>query len=469
MSTESFKALLKRALNSPYAETDIGLSLFRTCLETMHARYMEDYELKGPSLELGVGDGSSSMFINGEKSGAISVGLDMPLGMTFETKGLWWHPVATHYRSYVGGNMENIPFADAAFETVYSSETMFYGMDLRATATEISRVLKPGGKFYCFNATEQWFNFDAVLSQLKFNIPSFSVPTDDEFVSIFESTGLTCERRSYFFSPAMEILLHSVVDTGAGRVAEHSLLNRAPHELARKIEVLSELLEHEYDSSSGGFHHFLVFAQTGDAKENKTKGTDVLGFDPFDHLKCPVCTGTRFDLEESDVKCSGCDATYGVVCGVPMLVDEKQSGFSSIDLDASVTAPINRHLGYAQKTAGAIFNKFSDTVTQMLEQADGNALDLVVMAEQEIESKVLISRQTASALRYLLKRAHPNHGVSMRILKDPKESQPMLEPSGVPTLALYFSGGTALPESFRDALQVRTVHAVHRVSLDIVK
>ena len=119
MSKEDFNKLLRKALVGPYTETDIGLSLFRTCLETMHAAYMKACNVVSPSLELGVGDGSSSMFINGEFGREISVGLDMPLGMTLETKGLWWHPTATHYRSFMGGNMENIPFADSTFSTVY--------------------------------------------------------------------------------------------------------------------------------------------------------------------------------------------------------------------------------------------------------------------------------------------------------------------------------------------------------------
>ena len=326
MSKEDFNKLLRKALVGPYTETDISLSLFRTCLETMHAVYMKACNVVSPSLELGVGDGSSSMFINGEFGREISVGLDMPLGMTVETKHLWWHPTATHYRSFMGGNMENIPFADSTFSRVYTSETMFYGMDLEATANEITRVLKPGGRFYCFNATDQWYTFEAVLNQLKINIPTFSVPSDDTFVALFADAGLSCEKHSYFFSPAMEILLHSIIDTGASRTSGDSPLYVDSNNFEGKLDVLAELLSYETDLPTKGFHHFLSFQKPG-----QDTNAGIPPFDPFNHLKCPTCQATVFSFEESTITCKICGSSYQMVCGVPMMVTAEESGFRLFD------------------------------------------------------------------------------------------------------------------------------------------
>ncbi|MFL2769608.1 MAG: class I SAM-dependent methyltransferase [Rhodospirillaceae bacterium] len=460
MSKEDFNKLLRKALVGPYTETDIGLSLFRTCLETMHAAYMKACNVVSPSLELGVGDGSSSMFINGEFGREISVGLDMPLGMTLETKGLWWHPTATHYRSFMGGNMENIPFADSTFSTVYTSETMFYGMDLEVTAREITRVLKPGGRFYCFNATDQWYAFEVVLNQLKTNIPTFSVPSDDTFVALFVDAGLSCEEHSYFFSPAMEILLHSIVDAGSGRTSAHSPLHLNSNNFEGKLDVLAELLSYETDLPLNGFHHFLSFQKPG---QDATAG--VRPFDPFNHLKCPKCQATVFSFEESTITCTLCGSSYQVVCGVPMMVTAEESGFSSIRLSEDITTGINQHLSIAANTATGIFNQYEKNVTAMLNEKLAKTLDIIVMAEHNFENKVPISRQTASALRYMFKRAHPELTISLRIIKEENDPFPPLEKSDIPVLALYLSGGAPIPKSLLSSVQARQNLLLYGVKL----
>lgn len=90
MPSDRIRRLLLQAINPTYATTDIGNSFFRTCLEVVHAYLMMDKCIPTPSLELGIGDGSSSMFVLGERGCEISVALDMPLGMTKESKTFLW-------------------------------------------------------------------------------------------------------------------------------------------------------------------------------------------------------------------------------------------------------------------------------------------------------------------------------------------------------------------------------------------
>lgn len=467
MSTDSFRTHLERALDPPFAGTDIGRSLFRTCLESMHAHYMSRHALQSPSLELGVGDGSASMFINGYRRQNVSVGLDMPLGTTFETKGLWWHPVATHYQGFVGSTMENIPFSDETFASVYTSETMFYGMDLDVTAKEISRALKPGGKFYCFNATDQWYRFPALLAQLKANIPSFSIPSDDDFVALFERAGLSCTHRSCFFSPALEILLQSVVDIGAGQLSETSLLDMPAEHLSQKLSVLAELLAHEHDLPGRGFHHFLVFEKPSAESGRESIGRAQTGFDPFDQLRCTACRASNLSLEPETLTCTACGTTFDVVCGVPMMIRPDDGGFSSVDLSASVTKPIQRHLNFAAKTGRAVFEQYRDEIDRLLKGANAKELDVVVMADPAFERQLPISRQTGLSLRYWIKHTHPHFRLSLSFATQ-SNFEDHWSPSTTPVFALYITNDGEIPKPLDALANMRPAALVKRVLLNLV-
>lgn len=50
---------------------------------------------------------------------------------------------------FLVGDFDELPFADDSFDHVFSMEAFYYARDPIHTLTEIRRVLRPGGTFYC--------------------------------------------------------------------------------------------------------------------------------------------------------------------------------------------------------------------------------------------------------------------------------------------------------------------------------
>jgi ubiquinone/menaquinone biosynthesis C-methylase UbiE len=50
---------------------------------------------------------------------------------------------------FVRGDFDELPFATDSIDHVFSMEAFFYAADPQQTLTEIARVLRPGGTFYC--------------------------------------------------------------------------------------------------------------------------------------------------------------------------------------------------------------------------------------------------------------------------------------------------------------------------------
>lgn len=88
-------------------------------------------------LDLGCGDGQLTARI--APSGAKVVGLDASpqMAAAARTRGI----------EVEEGNAESLPFADAAFDAVFSNAALHWVHDQEAMLAEVHRVLKPGGRF----------------------------------------------------------------------------------------------------------------------------------------------------------------------------------------------------------------------------------------------------------------------------------------------------------------------------------
>ncbi len=93
-------------------------------------------------LDLGAGTGRGSHALLRRYPGAQVVALDIALGMLHHTRrrGRWLRrPLCTC------GDAERLPFADDAFDLVYSNLMLQWCADLDAAFAELNRVLAPGG------------------------------------------------------------------------------------------------------------------------------------------------------------------------------------------------------------------------------------------------------------------------------------------------------------------------------------
>lgn len=97
-------------------------------------------------LDIGSGTGALLQKLVGRYPAAELVGLDMAYGMGVTAR----ERLADNRRvSFITADAERLPFVDAAFDLVVSTSTFQWLETLDTAFTQISRILKPGGRF-CF-------------------------------------------------------------------------------------------------------------------------------------------------------------------------------------------------------------------------------------------------------------------------------------------------------------------------------
>ncbi len=98
-------------------------------------------------LDLGTGAGYALRALN-ERGIGRGVGLDGAPEMARNARAYAAEEGAENL-SFVVGDFDELPFADDAFDHVFSMEAFFYAADPGAALSELARVLKPGGTFFC--------------------------------------------------------------------------------------------------------------------------------------------------------------------------------------------------------------------------------------------------------------------------------------------------------------------------------
>jgi ubiquinone/menaquinone biosynthesis C-methylase UbiE len=103
--------------------------------------------LEGPILDVGCGDGTFSAMLK-RTVGCVghTTGIDLSSGALHKARRNVWQP----YSLVVRGDATELPFADGAFRTIYSNESITsIGPSFPNALREILRVLAPDGQFYC--------------------------------------------------------------------------------------------------------------------------------------------------------------------------------------------------------------------------------------------------------------------------------------------------------------------------------
>lgn len=114
------------------------LPYFRAILRAVEARAYQQFDLPGPTLDLGCGDGQ---FVTTAFSRPLDVGIDP-----------WTGPVrlartAGGHRLVLQGSGDQLPFPDASFGSAISNSVLEHIPELDPVLKEMARVLKPGGRF----------------------------------------------------------------------------------------------------------------------------------------------------------------------------------------------------------------------------------------------------------------------------------------------------------------------------------
>ncbi|MBM3761959.1 MAG: class I SAM-dependent methyltransferase [Acidobacteria bacterium] len=137
------------------------------------------------TLDAGSGKGRFARVLLDQNPQAKIVTLDLALAML--------HHVQAPLKP-VCGTLTQYPFPDHTFDFVYATESLEHAVDINAAITELTRVLKPGGKLVIIDknaehwgrfktpAWEQWFHRDQLTSLLKQHCQT----VESDFISYWE-------------------------------------------------------------------------------------------------------------------------------------------------------------------------------------------------------------------------------------------------------------------------------------------
>ncbi len=99
-------------------------------------------------LDVGCGKGRFARVLKDQHPGARMVALDLAEAM-LRCAPLDLNPCA--------GSMTALPFADAAFDAAYATESLEHAVEIEAAVAEICRVVKPGGRIVVIDKNaDQW-------------------------------------------------------------------------------------------------------------------------------------------------------------------------------------------------------------------------------------------------------------------------------------------------------------------------
>ncbi len=99
-------------------------------------------------LDAGCGKGRFARIVKQENPGAVVVGLDLVEAMLRSVPS----EVAP-----LAGTLTQLPFADAAFDGAYATESLGHAVDIDAAVAELCRVVRPGGRIVVIDKNaEQW-------------------------------------------------------------------------------------------------------------------------------------------------------------------------------------------------------------------------------------------------------------------------------------------------------------------------
>lgn len=130
MSEERDEQILWRHLSS--------LPYFRAMVRAIEDSFYQGLELPSPVLDLGSGDGH---FASVTFSQPLDVGVDP-----------WWGPLRESqkyhaYRLLIQGDGGRLPFPSRSFSSVISNSVLEHIPHVDEVVNEISRILRPGGRF----------------------------------------------------------------------------------------------------------------------------------------------------------------------------------------------------------------------------------------------------------------------------------------------------------------------------------
>jgi ubiquinone/menaquinone biosynthesis C-methylase UbiE len=93
------------------------------------------------------------------------------------------------------GSSDQLPFRDGEFDKIFCINVIYFWGEPGTHLREISRVLKPGGRFYATIRSKE------SLEQMPFSKYGFAIRTVEEWQAIIEQNGLQWQQASLYEEP----------------------------------------------------------------------------------------------------------------------------------------------------------------------------------------------------------------------------------------------------------------------------
>lgn len=147
---------------------------------------IENLEIKPGDkiLEVGMGNGAFVKEIVERESSVKYVGCDFSETMIAEAQNLNRELVAAGRADFVLSSLNNLPFPDGTFNTVFTVNTIYFWEDPEKELGEIKRVLKKGGKLHVALRPK------SVMKDMPFVEHGFQLFDKEDVESLLISNGL---------------------------------------------------------------------------------------------------------------------------------------------------------------------------------------------------------------------------------------------------------------------------------------
>jgi len=305
-------------------------AVYSPLVKSLELGYFSRYPVIGPSLEIAVGDGFFSSVLCRSRSTQFDFGTDLIYETLNSSKK---HGV--HRRLFVS-DAEDIPFPDNSLSTVIMNNLMHHLPDRDHAATEVWRVLKPGGVFLFTDNLVGWdaLSFEQRLlqgvgwgglarrvSRLKLKLMAQSLLPSEEFWkrdAVTERWDVV-ELQRFVGSAGMTISsIFEILNLKFGQPTWRPLRRLLRSAWLRRritgtlVTVVRNLIVLDAGSSASADAAFLFVALR---KRGPVGGGTMLPL-----FVCPGCKGELTAEGSGYLRCATCGHSYPVVDGVPILL-----------------------------------------------------------------------------------------------------------------------------------------------------
>jgi arsenite methyltransferase len=141
-------------------------------------------------LDICSGVGTSAIF-SSSKYGCRVISIDLSSKLTSIAQRRAEAEKLSQKLSFITGDAENLPFSGATFDVVVSECSFSLLTDKRKAASEIKRVLKPGGKFVLNDVVLRGHIDKEVQTQASFFLCIAGALPLEEYLNLFHEAGFT--------------------------------------------------------------------------------------------------------------------------------------------------------------------------------------------------------------------------------------------------------------------------------------